>query len=259
MRLTQLIYLLPALLLFSSCGKGTSTEEVRTAYTLAMKNQDYVTATQMIYLQLAIDTGNIDLQDSLARLYYQRSAWPQTAAVGEKVLEARPNDTLTLKRVAEARQQLGQHEKALADFQRLYSMQKSANSLYQIAVLQYLTQDKPAALITVNQLLNAPSVKEEGTIVTFNDRGRAQSQVVSVFAAALNLRGVLLLEAENAEEAEESFALALQNAPNFVLAYNNLSQINQERANSIVQQAQEQALQQQRLQQQQGGQPQIGR
>lgn len=229
-----------------SGGKGN----LESAYRMAKNNGDLVAATHFAYEILSQDTMNVAWKDTLAALYYQRNAWPQTEIYAAAVLNANPNDTLNLYRVAQARQNLGKNAEALADYTRYYEMRPSTSIMYQIAVLQYVAGDKPKAFATAQAIVQNQNAQREGVVINFEQpAGTPRVQMVPTGSAAMNLMGVLLLEAEQRDQAKQAFQTALQNYPEFVLAYNNLRSLDQNLADGIVRQYIEQ---QQAAQRQQG-------
>jgi tetratricopeptide (TPR) repeat protein len=227
---------------------------METAYRMARNNGDFVAATHFAYQILAHDTMNVDWKDTLAGLYYQRNAWLQTETFAAAVLNSRPNDTLNLYRVAQARQNLGKNDLALADYTRYYEMRPSTSILYQIAVLHFMSNQKQKAFETAQRILQDANSQREGVVINFEQpAGTPRVQMVPTRSAALNLAGVILLEAEQKDQAKIAFQNALQSYPEFVLAYNNLRTIDQNLADGIVREYIQQQQAAQRQQQSLGG------
>jgi tetratricopeptide (TPR) repeat protein len=191
-------------------------------YQLAIKNGDYQTAVTALYYEMAENPNKKELRDTLAAVYFAIRAFPQCLTVVTELLQERPNDQRLLEVSALCLQAFGSLEglkRSLEQYEKLYGLSKSVYHLYQIATLQYNLKRSGECGLSVEQLLKSPDIDKEKVSIS---AGQNQTQEVSMRAAALNIRGVLLLEAKNIEGAKQNFKEALKLEPNFILAKGNL-------------------------------------
>lgn len=220
-------------------------------YKRAMEAGDYLTATYALYNQLALDSSNVAVKDSLAQLYFRRGFWTQSASFGQEVLNANPQDTATLERVADAQFFGGEYKGALESYQKLKAVKNNAAIQYQIAMLKFENGDAQGGLQDAQALIQNPEAKSMSVVVLSQaQNGQRVPQNVPVIAAAHNLVGWIAAQANNRQQAELNFLQALQYAPGFRLAFNNLSAISPDKAKEFADAVQK-AIAQQRQQQQQ--------
>ncbi|MFW5659234.1 MAG: hypothetical protein ACOCZ8_04570, partial [Bacteroidota bacterium] len=83
-------YLLPVLLLFvllvSACTRQNDAARYEKAYEAAMDNEDYLSATTILYLKHAYDTSDVAVKDSLLKVYYLRNSWQPALNIGQQLL-----------------------------------------------------------------------------------------------------------------------------------------------------------------------------
>ena len=136
-------------------------------------------------------------------------------------LSENPGNTALLEMVAVSYQNIGNLKEALAEYERLYAQTKSPQQLYQIATLQYGLERSGECKSSLQQLMLMDLEKEKISI----NMGQ-QSQEVPMRAAVMNFTGVLFQANKQLADAKRSFEEALKIAPNFVLAKNNLDNLN---------------------------------
>lgn len=188
-------------------------------YQQGLQYNDLAVATQALHTMIALQPENTSLRDTLARLYFQRGAWPQCIFVTDEVLAENPNDPAMLELRAVSKQTIGMPKEALADFETLYGITKNVYHLYEVATLQFSMRRFGECEASVTALLEKEEIKEKTMVIGSND-GR---QEVPFPAACLNLRGVLDMEQGKKETARTFFNAALKVMPTFELAKNNLA------------------------------------
>ena len=121
-----------------SSPPSTDPFDVQTrAYKAALKNYDLPSATVALYNMIALKPERTDLQDSLALIYFGNERYAQAYMVGSQILQNNPKRDDILELVAVSKQNLGMIKESLADYEKLYSDQKTLFYLYQMATLQY--------------------------------------------------------------------------------------------------------------------------
>lgn len=196
------------------------------AYKLALKNYDLSAATSSVYTMMALKPERVDLNDSLALLYFAGERYGQSYIIGEEILKANPNRKDILELVAVSKQNLGMTKESLADYEKLYSAEKGIYYLYQIATLQYQLKRYGECVASLDQIINNPESAQQKVNIML----QGGSQDVAMKAAALNVKGICALELNQEEAAKDNFTKALEVAPDFVLPKGNLDMIAKQKA-----------------------------
>jgi len=194
-------------------------------YKTALKNYDLQAATIALYNMQALKPERTDLNDSLALLYFAGERYAQAYIIGEEILKTNPKRIDILELVAVSKQNLGLIKEALADYEKLYSNEKSVYYLYQTATLQYQLKRYGECVASIDQILaSADADKQKVTI-----RLQQGSQEVAMKAAAYNVKGICAVELNQDEAARQNFMKAIELAPDFVLAKGNLESLNKKK------------------------------
>lgn len=134
-------------------------------YKTALKNYDLQAATIALYNMQALKPERTDLNDSLALLYFAGERYAQAYIIGEEILKTNPKRSDILELVAVSKQNLGLIKEALADYEKLYSNEKSVYYLYQTATLQYQLKRYGECVASIDQILaSADADKQKVTI-----------------------------------------------------------------------------------------------
>jgi tetratricopeptide (TPR) repeat protein len=205
-----------------NCATAQDAYEIQShVYKNALKNYDLQAATIALYNMIALKPEKADLNDSLALLYFAGERYAQAYLVGEQILkgDAKRNDMLEL--VAVSKQNLGLTKEALADYEKLYAVDKSIYYLYQMSTLQYQLKRYGECVASLDQIINDPKSATQKV----NIQVQGGSQDVPMKAAALNVKGICAMELNQEEAAKDNFNKALEAFPEFVLAKGNLEQL----------------------------------
>jgi tetratricopeptide (TPR) repeat protein len=188
---------------------------------LAMKYGDYQVAINTLYQQLAKNPSDIALKDSLASLYIQFgvNGLGQCITLCREILAIQPENRKILQLLAIAENSAGLAKDALETYEKLYKVSKNLQDLYQIATLQFTLGRLGECSGTLAQIIADPDAEKEKILINVNQQ---QRQEVPLKAAALNVRGVLLREMKNNDQAKASFEEALKVAPDFALPKGNI-------------------------------------
>jgi tetratricopeptide (TPR) repeat protein len=196
------------------------------AYKLALKNYDLSAATNSVYVMMALKPERVDLNDSLALLYFAGERYGQAYIIGEEILKANPNRKDMLELVAVSKQNLGMVKESLADYEKLYAGDKGIYYLYQIATLQYQLKRYGECVASLDQIINNPESAQQKVNIML----QGGSQDVPMKAAALNVKGICALELNQEDAAKDNFNKALEVYPDFVLPKGNLDMIAKQKA-----------------------------
>lgn len=195
-------------------------------YKLALKNYDLQAATIALYNMAALKPERADIQDSLALLYFAGERYAQAYLIGEEILRGNPARKDMLELVAVAKQNLGLIKESLADYEKLYTAEKSLYYLYQMATLQYQLKRYGECVASIDQIIANPESEKQKV----NIRVQNGSQDIPMKAAALNVKGICAIELSQDAAAIDNFNKALAIAPEFVLAKGNLESVTKKAA-----------------------------
>jgi len=200
-------------------GKVGAQDAHSDVHKLALRYNDVQVAITSLYYQLAKDTNNIVLKDSLAGLYFVGGAYVQSLLLGNEVLAKQPENRKMLELTAISEQGLGRLKESLEAYDKLYKLTRSVYHLYQIGVLQFNLQRFGECGASVSSLLADAASEKEKIVITVSNQ---QRQEVPLRAAALNVRGVMFRETKNLEMAKQAFEESLKLFPDFALPKGNL-------------------------------------
>ena len=175
-------------------------------------------ATQATYALLALEPENTKRLDTLAQIYFQRSAFAQAILVSTDVLKKEPTNQGMLEVRAFSKQSLGAAKEALADYEFLHSLSNDPYHLYEIATLQYAMRRFGECENSITTLLASEAIKDKTISLSYNKI----QQTVPFEAALHNLFGVIMLDQGKAEVARKHFEKAVELSPEFYLAKANI-------------------------------------
>lgn len=180
---------------------------------------DYLVAKNALYEMIALDTANKLLEDTLCMLYFQAGEPTQCVLLSEEILERDPEKASIRNLKAISEKSLGLLKEALKDFELLYASSPEVDYLYQICTIQYELKRYGECVASAEKII----ADESSATKKINIATKQSRQMVSLKAAAINIKGVVFLEMGKKEEAKKAFEQALSLAPDFELAKNNLT------------------------------------
>lgn len=192
-------------------------------YENARKNADYQVMMISLYYLMAKNPSNvIHYKDSLTRLYYLTGAYGKCINMGNEVLSHQPDNYEIIEVVAISERILGNIKNALTRYEKLYSKTASLIHAYYIAEMQFYMQRYGECMTTLNKIIASENSKKEKIELIVTD---STKQVVSLTAAAFNIKGMTYNALGKYEEAKEAFENALLIDKDFVLPKANLDKI----------------------------------
>jgi tetratricopeptide (TPR) repeat protein len=207
----------------TTASNGNLDQIFETMYQHSVKYGDPSVALLTLYYQIAQNPNRADLKDSLASKYFMMGAYMQCITVGTEVLQGQPDNARMLEMLAISKRALNGIKESLDDYEKLYKLTKMPYHLYQIATLQYSLQRYGECNLSLTQIINDPTAKDEEVPIAVNEQ---QQQQVNLVAAAYNVLGVMLMEQSRKDEAKQAFTKAVELQADFVLAKNNLDMLN---------------------------------
>jgi len=188
-------------------------------YNLAVKYGDPSIALLALYHRITDKPNDLALRDSLMGLYYALGFYTQALNVINDLKDSKYENLRTLEVEALSFRALNRLKESLEAYEKLYAKAPSLFTQYQIATLQYQLKRVAECALTLQQIQQNPKASEEKVVITL---GENQQEEVILLAAAQNIQGVVLLEQKEYAAAKTAFEKALQTAPNFQLAKQNL-------------------------------------
>jgi len=189
---------------------------------LAMQFNDLPVARMALYNLLFFSNNQSAILDSLAFMYYNSNQMPSVALVTKENLKINPDNQQALELGAIALNQLGAKDLALDNYEKLFLKNNDSRTLYQVAFMQFELKRFTESKTSTDILLKRTDIDE--LKMRFNKLDKTQ-QEVSMRAALLNLKGLLVQNDGDDQKAKELFLEALKVAPGFEQAQLNLSEI----------------------------------
>lgn len=194
------------------------------AYILSMKYGDYDQAINAVYNVLAEYPTNDSLMYSLSYLYFQANKIPAAVLTSQDLLKANPDHLGALEISGAGYETLGLKEKSLAAYETLYLKTGDYQTLYKVAFLQYELQRYNECNTNLDILL---SKEEANTAKIYYAEKDNQQNEYSIKVSLLNLKGLLSKANGDKVNARKYFEQALDVAPNFALAKQNIESLDE--------------------------------
>lgn len=193
-----------------------------TVYRNAVMIGDPVVARNSLYEIIARAPSCVACFDSLAQIYFATGDYRQAVTCAEK---AGPDSgkTRLLELKAYGYRNIGDLKTSLKYFERLRSGNSNPEYAYQVAAIQFNLKLYGECIITSSSIINNPDAANRKLTITY-DSGKSQD--ISYKAAAHNMRGVAYMTSKKNDKAKEDFEAALALEPEFLLAKNNLEDLN---------------------------------
>lgn len=192
-------------------------------YQNALKFNDVSVAKNAIYNMMAINPSDASLLDSLAYFYFDYQQYPSSLLVARDILAKNSNHLPALEIQAVSFEKLGLYEKALSAYESLYLKRNNPYTLYKIGILQFDLKRHTESKTSLEILLADKAVDELNVVLT--EQGAQEQKEIPMKAALHNFQGLNNLELGDKEAAKANFEAALQLAPDYKMAKDNLAKI----------------------------------
>jgi len=192
-------------------------------YQAALRYNDYTVAKEALYNMLVENPKNDSILFRLSALYFQMQKYASAALTSSDLISRNPDNVAALEINANALETLGATDKALDSYESLYLKTDDVQVLYKIAFLQYDMKRYAESLTNVDILLKDEKINELTAVFNTSDN---QQKEYPLKVALVNLKGMIFMEQGDKVKAKEYFNQALQLAPDFELAKQNLAELN---------------------------------
>lgn len=191
-------------------------------YVFGMKYNDGEVAKDALYSMIAMDPNDDSLKMVLCYYYFDQNQYASSLFVSRDLLSRNPDNIDALKINAMSLENMGVRDRATDAYESLYLKSNDIGVLYQAALLQFELERYSECATNLDIILKAPESKE--IKLNFQNSERGQQQV-PLEAAAYNMKGMLQKQQGNKEEARKNLQKALEIAPDFALASQNLADL----------------------------------
>jgi tetratricopeptide (TPR) repeat protein len=189
-------------------------------YNASIKFNDFQVAKNAVYDLMMLEPTNSSYLDSLAYIYFEFNQYASAALVSREALNRNPNNQMMLQIGAKSLDQLGALEQSLKMYQKLYTISDDGFVLFEIIQKQYALQKYEDAMINSELLLGKRIVDGSNVYAEDGDGNEIQ---VPFKAVIFNLQGLIARGKGDEASAKKYFNNALNLAPNYALAQENLN------------------------------------
>jgi tetratricopeptide (TPR) repeat protein len=192
--------------------------------TQALNLGDMQTAIYAVQSLITRDTANIMYLDTLVMLFQNSNNRLGVLQVSKKLLALNPNNMQAQENFATSAKQLQLYQDALNSYSQLYGLTNNTRYLYEVADIYYKVNNIAQGKQIFDQILNNPKSKTDIVPMLVAQNNVLQ---VPVAAAALNYLGFVEAQQNNIELARNYYNKAMEVFPGFIIAKNNLTNLDQ--------------------------------
>lgn len=192
-------------------------------YAVAVQWNDYEVAKDALYDLITENPGNDSLIFDLAYYYYQNGKFASSALITQELLKRNPKNTTALEIAANSYENLGALDRALQSYESLYLLGNNLASLYKMAILQFKLKRYQESITSTDILL---SNKDTDSLKVAYSDASGNSKEYAMKVAVFNLKGMVAKDQGDKVAAKKFFEQSLALAPDFVVAKQNLLELN---------------------------------
>jgi tetratricopeptide (TPR) repeat protein len=193
------------------------------AYAIATKYGDFEMAKSSLFNLLAAYPGNDSLLYSLSYLYFQSQKYAPAVLAAQDLIARTPNHLGALELSGAGYEALGLKDKSLASYETLYLKSSDYQTLYKIAFLQYDMERLKECMTNADILLG--KTESDSLKVYFTTEQNVQKEY-PMKVSLYNLKGLVSKKYGDNDSAKKFFQQALDVAPDFALAKENIESLN---------------------------------
>jgi len=192
-------------------------------YVFGRKYNDSEVVKDAMYSMIAMDPNDDSLKMVLCYYYFEKNQFASSLFVSLDLLSRHPDNSDALKINAMSYENMGVRDKAIDSYESLYLKTSEIGVLYQAALLQFELARYNECKSSLDIILKDPQAKALKLSFAKNEN---EQQEVTLEVAAYNMKGMLEKQLGNKAEAKILFEKALELEPEFVLATQNLQDVN---------------------------------
>lgn len=180
-------------------------------------------ATLSMYKIIALEGENSTYKDSLAYVYFSSRRYAPSFMMASEVLKRDPKHKEMLEIKAASLESLGAYAKAAESYKELFAETNNNFHGYSLAKLQFSTKKYEEAYKTLQKI---EKLNDSGKYKVTFSINQNHNQQVELLAAIYYLKGLTAKELNKIPEAKASFEKAYKIQPDFVLAKDQLDDLN---------------------------------
>ena len=158
-------------------------------------------------------------KDTLSMFYFSNKSYFPSYYLAQEVYNGDSSNYKALARIGECLQAGADYKKAADAFEKAAPALRSSYYFYQLAVCNYSLKNTSATQVNADRALADTNSNHIPVIFTMPN---GNEQQVPVSSAALNLKGVVMMDEKNYNKAKEYLQAALKIYPNFQGAQQNV-------------------------------------
>jgi tetratricopeptide (TPR) repeat protein len=192
-------------------------------YIFGNKYNDGEVAKDALYSMIAMDPNDDSLKMRLCYYYFDRNQFASSLFVSLDLISRHPGHTDALRINALSYENMGVRDKAVEAYESLYLNTNEIGVLYQLSLLQFELERFNECKTNLDILIKDPQSKALKLNFAKNEK---EQQEITLAAAAYNVKGMIEKKLGNKSEAIQFLEKALELDPEFVLASQNLDDLN---------------------------------
>ena len=191
-------------------------------FKMAMKYNDALAARTALYSMLSLDPSDDSLRYTLAYTYFEARQYPSALLASLDVIAQNPQNAAAIEMAGICYEQLGLKDKAISSYEKLYMLTDNPVTLYNLTYLQYELKRYKECEVNIDILLKTEGVDTQMIVMQMDE---AQQKEFPLEVATYNLSGLVKKDQGDKEGARSDFNKALELAPEFIFAKNNLEEL----------------------------------
>lgn len=189
------------------------------------RNLEDLEAAKNALLDILVEVPKNDsILFELSGLYYQMQQFPSAAITASEVLKSMPGNLAMLEVAAVSFEKVGMKAEAVKYYEKIYLKTNDFGILYKVALFQFDLQRYGETIANMDILIGLPEASEQKLPALAIEGVQKEFPLKVVL---LNLKGMALRDQGKKEEARAVFQEALDIAPEYASAKENLDSLNE--------------------------------
>lgn len=207
----------------TNAQNNTRQQEYLEVYRKALNYNDLNTASYALTAYL-LQGGTETYKDTLALIYYNLSNYAGSFKLAGELNEKDPKNITALTLLADISSKAGEVKSSLEWYEKLCILNPNPYNFYQMSTKQFVLERNLECKQSLQKVLedSASAMQQKVRL----DIGEGYGEDVPVYAAALNMLGAIAFREKDPAAAGDWYQKAVQAFPEFVIAKQNLSELN---------------------------------
>ncbi len=215
--------LLFGLLLTTAAQTNTRQQDYLDVYKQALAYNDLTSAAYALTGYL-LQGGQETYKDTLALIYYNTNNYAGAYKLAGELNGKDPKNITALTLLADITSKAGEVKSSLEWYEKLCALNPNSYNHYQMSTKQFVLERNLECKESLQKILTDSATAMQQKVRL--DIGEGYGEEVPVYAAALNMMGAIAFREKNNTAAGEWYQKAVQAFPEFVIAQQNLTDLN---------------------------------